>query len=157
MKHKNLIPLLAALLLAACDPGYSFDFAVDNRTDHSLTIQSLDTARHCLALTIPALTDTAVFSSSGLGFAVISEVSHDVRANIYGDSMQVLFDDGRTLSYSILTDTGSHGGPYCFDDTNHTGSRYIYTPRMNTRTFKGQPGYCRYTLVITNDDYNLSE
>ena len=30
MKPKNLIPLLAALLLAACDPGYSFDFAVDN-------------------------------------------------------------------------------------------------------------------------------
>lgn len=157
MKHKNLIPILAALLLSACDPGYSFDFAVNNQTGHTLTIQSLDTARHYLTLTVPAQTDTAVFEWGGMGYASIPEVSYDLRANIYGDSMQVIFDDGRTLRYSIFTDTGSHGGPYCFNDTNHLGSRYIYLPRLNKHTFKGNAGYCRYTLNITDDDYNLSE
>ena len=155
MKKKNSILIMAALLFAACDPGYSFDFAVNNQTNHALTIQSLDTAWHFKTITAPALTDTVVFANGGLGTAEISQVSYDVRANIYGDSVQVIFDDGRTLKYNALSDTV--GGLYSFADTNHAGSRYIYRPRMNNFTFKGHAGYCRYTLNITVDDYNRSE
>ncbi len=146
---------MAALLFAACDPGYSFDFAVNNQTSHALTIQSLDTAWHFKTITAPALTDTVVFANGGLGTAEISQVSYDVRANIYGDSVQVIFDDGRMLKYYALSDTV--GGLYSFADTNHAGSRYIYRPRMNNLTFKGHVGYCRYTLNITDDDYNRGE
>ena len=155
MKKRTLLCLSTALLFAACDPGYSFDFAIDNQTAHDLTIQSLDTARHFKTVHAPAHSDTVVYASSGLGFAEISEVSQDVRNDIYGDSVQVLFDDGRSLKFYSLNDTNS--GLYCFADTNHTGSRYLYKPRMNTLTFKGHAGYCRYTLVITDNDYNLSE
>ena len=154
MKRKRLIPLLAATLLAACDPGYSFDFAIDNQTQHAVTIQSLDTTRHT-TVTAPALTDTVVYVNGGMGYAEIPEISSDIRWDIYGDSVQLLFDDGRALKFYALSDT--NGGPYCFADTNHTGSRYIYLPRLNKHTFKGHAGYCKYTLVITNNDYNLSE
>ena len=155
MKKRTLLCLSTALLLAACDPGYSFDFAIDNQTAHDLTIQSLDTARHFKTVHAPAQTDTVVYASGGMGFAEIPEVSQDMRYDIYGDSVQLLFDDGRCLKFYALSDT--NGGLYCFADTNHTGSRYLYKPRMNTMTFKGHAGYCRYTLVITDDDYNRSE
>lgn len=154
MKRKSLIPLLAATLLAACDPAYDFDFAIDNQTQHAVTIQSLDTTFHT-TVSAPALTDTVVYVGGGMGYAEIPQISSDIRYNIYGDSVQLLFDDGRVLKFYALSDTGS--GPYCFADTNHTGSRYIYLPRLNKHTFKGHAGFCRYTLVITNDDYSLSE
>ena len=83
MKKQTFLYLAtAALLLTACDPGYSFDFAVNNQTSHALTIQSLDTAWHFKTITAPALTDTVVFANGGLGTAEISQVSYDVRANI---------------------------------------------------------------------------
>ena len=90
-----------------------------------------------------------------MGFAEIAEISTSIRTGIYGDSVKVTFDNGRYLKYYIGNDTT--GGLYCFADTNALGTRYRYAPRMNTRMFKGRAGYCRYTLVITNDDYNRSE
>ena len=154
-KQKILYLATAALLLTACDPGYSFDFAIQNKTEHDLTIQSLDTTRHLRTVSAPAKTDTMVYASGGMGYAEIPEVSQDVRYDIYGDSVQVIFDDGRTLKYYALSD--KDGGLYSFADTNHAGSRYIYQPRMNKVTFKGHAGYCRYTLVVTDDDYRMSE
>ncbi|MBR3412856.1 MAG: hypothetical protein IKG81_09235 [Bacteroidales bacterium] len=155
MKKIPLIPITAALLFAACDPGYNCDFAINNQTEHAITITSLDTVYRHKTVTAPALTDTVVHASGGLGFAEIPEVSTDIRNNIYGDSVQLLFDDGRCLKFHVLSDT--NGGLYSFNDTNHVGSRYVYEPRMNTMTFKGHAGYCRYTLNITDDDYNRSE
>ena len=156
MKKQTFLYLATAVLLfAACDPGYNFDFAINNQTAHDLTIQSLDTARHFKSVNAPAKTDSVVYAGGGLGVAEIPEVSQNIRNDIYGDSVQVIFDDGRSLKYYALSDT--NGGLYCFADTNHTGSRYLYKPRMNTITFKGYAGYCRYTLNITDDDYNRSE
>ena len=129
MKKKNSILIMATLLFAACDPGYNFDFAINNQTEHAVTIASLDTAYHHKTVSAPALTDTVVYGK--------------------------IFDDGRSLKFYALSDT--NGGLYSFADTNHTGSRYVYKPRMNTMTFKGHAGYCRYTLNITDDDYNRSE
>ena len=155
MKKKNSILIMAALFFAACDPGYSFDYAINNQSHHAVTIQSLDTAYHHKAVSAPALTDTVVYANGGLGYAEIPGVSQIIRYEIYGDSVQLLFDDGRSLKFYALSDT--NGGLYSFADTNHTGSRYVYKPRMNTTTFKGHAGYCRYTLNITDDDYNRSE
>ena len=42
MKKKNSILIMAALLFAACDPGYNFDFAINNQTEHAVTVSSLD-------------------------------------------------------------------------------------------------------------------
>lgn len=155
MKKKNSILIMATLLFAACDPGYNFDFAINNQTEHAVTITSLDTTYHHKTVSAPALTDTVVYGNGGLGYAEIPDVSTDIRNDIYGDSVQLIFDDGRSLKFYALSDT--NGGLYFFADTNHTGSRYVYKPRMNTTTFKGNPYYCRYTLNITVDDYNLSE
>ena len=154
---KSILPLLIASLFAtACDPGYSFDFAIDNRTDQGVTIQTMDNTRPNLkSVYAPAKSDTVVFGGSGMGFAEIAEISTSIRTGIYGDSVKVTFDNGRYLKYYIGNDT--NGGLYCFADTNALGTRYRYAPRMNTRMFKGRAGYCRYTLVITNDDYNRSE
>ena len=155
MKKKKTILIMAALLFAACDPGYNFDFAINNQTEHAVTIASLDTVYRHKTVSAPALTDTVVYGNGGLGYAEIPDVSTDIRNDIYGDSVQLIFDDGRSLKFYALSDT--NGGLYTFADTNHTGSRYVYKPRMNTTTFKGHAGYCRYTLNITDDDYNLSE
>ena len=155
MKKVPSILIMAALLFVACDPGYSFDFAIDNQTEHAVTITSLDTVYYHKTVSAPALTDTVVFAGGGLGVAEIDQVSSDLRNGIYGDSVRLLFDDGRSLKYHFLTDTTI--GLYCFTDTNAAGSRYRYAPRMNTTTFKGHAGYCKYTLVITDNDYNMSE
>ena len=155
MKKIPSILIMAALFFAACDPGYSFDFAIDNQSHHAVTIQSLNTTSHHKVVSAAALTDTVVYANSGMGYAEIPEISNDIRWDIYGDSVQLLFDDGRTLRFYALTDTAE--GLYCFTDTNAVGSRYRYAPRMNTTTFKGHPYYCRYTLVITDNDYNMSE
>ena len=78
MKKTPLIPLFAALLLTACDPGFTMEFAIDNQTSHAVTIQSLqplDTVgrpNHRLTpLSAPAHTDTVVWVTSGLGGAQI--------------------------------------------------------------------------------------
>ena len=155
MKKIPSILIVTVLLFAACDPGYNFDFAIDNQSQHAVTIQSLDTAYHHKVVNAAALTDTVVYADGGLGVAEIGQISSDLRSAIYGDSVQVLFDDGRSLKYNIFTDTSN--GLYCFADTNAVGSRYRYVPRMNTTTFKGHAGYCKYTLVITDNDYNMSE
>lgn len=156
MKKRTFLYLAtAALTLAACDPGYNCDFAINNQTEHGVTITSLDTVHRHKTVTAPALTDTVVYASGGMGYAEIPDVSTDIRHDIYGDSVQLLFDDGRSLKFYALSDTS--GGLYSFADTNHTGSRYVYKPRMNTTMFKGHAGYCRYTLNITDDDYNRSE
>ena len=155
MKKIPSILIVTALLFAACDPGYSFNFAINNQSQHAVTIQSLDTTSHHKIVSAPALTDTVVYANSGLGYAEIAEISNDIRWDIYGDSVQLLFDDGRTLKFYALSDT--NGGLYCFTDTNAVGSRYRYAPRMNTTTFKGHASFCKYTLVITDNDYNMSE
>ncbi|MBO7575839.1 MAG: hypothetical protein J6T03_00070, partial [Bacteroidales bacterium] len=135
---------------------YSFDFAIDNHADQGVTIQTLDNSHSNLkSVYAPAKSDTVVFGGSGMGFAEIAEISTSIRMGIYGDSVKVTFDDGRYLKYYIGDDT--NGGLYSFADTNGLGTRYRYAPRMNTRMFKGRAGYCRYTLVITNDDYSRSE
>lgn len=154
---KSILPLLMTSLFAtACDPGYSFDFAIDNHADQGVTIQTLDNSHSNLkSVYAPAKSDTVVFGGSGMGFAEIAEISTSIRMGIYGDSVKVTFDDGRYLKYYIGDDT--NGGLYSFADTNGLGTRYRYAPRMNTRMFKGRAGYCRYTLVITNDDYSRSE
>lgn len=147
---------MTSLFATACDPGYSFDFAIDNHADQGVTIQTLDNSHSNLkSVYAPAKSDTVVFGGSGMGFAEIAEISTSIRMGIYGDSVKVTFDDGRYLKYYIGDDT--NGGLYSFADTNGLGTRYRYAPRMNTRMFKGRAGYCRYTLVITNDDYSRSE
>ena len=104
---KSILPLLIVSLFAtACDPGYSFDFAIDNRTDQGVTIQSLDNTRPNLkSVYAPAKSDTIVFGGSGMGFAEIAEISTSIRTGIYGDSVKVTFDDGRYLKYYIGNDT----------------------------------------------------
>ena len=151
MKKIPSILIIAAFLFAACDPGYSFDFAINNQSQHAVTIQSLDTTHHYKTLYAPAQTDTTVYSNGGIGYAEIPHITEDIHWDIYGDSVQVLFDDGRTLKYNIFSDT--NGGLYCFKDTN----RYVYRPRMKRPAFNHHPGYCQYILVITDNDYNMSE
>ena len=105
---------MAALLFAACDPGYNFDFAINNQTEHAVTITSLDTVYRHKTVSAPALTDTVVYGNGGLGYAEIPDASLDIRNDIYGDSVQLLFDDGRSLKFYALSDT--NGGLYSFAD-----------------------------------------
>ncbi|MBR1835466.1 MAG: hypothetical protein IJ785_08205 [Bacteroidales bacterium] len=162
MKAIYLVPLAAALLLTACDPGYTSVFAIDNRTSHDLTIQSLqpyDTVNHHYAaihpLSAPAHTDSVVWVTGGLGGASLVGIAHQVCWHSYGDSVQIRFDDGRTLNY-YMDSTGADA-LYSFDDANTPASLYRYEERPNTSgPFKGNISYCKLTLVVTDSLYNLS-
>jgi len=162
MNAKTLIPLAAVLLLAACDPGYTVEFAIDNRTDHAVTIQSLqpyDTIQHHYAaihpLTAAAHTDSVVWVSGGLGGASLDGLAYQLRGSSYGDSVQLRFDDGRTLNF--YPDSTGHDALYRFDSANTPTSLYRYEERARTESpFKGNIAYGKLTLVVTDSLYNLS-
>lgn len=162
MKKTPLIPLLAALLLAACDPVYTSEFAIDNRTDHALTIQSLqpvDTVRSHYAmlypLSAPAHTDTVVDATGGLGTADLGEFAYLIPDRFYGDSVQIRFDDGRVLNF--YRDSVGADALYRINDANSPASLYHYEGRPNTSgPFQGYMGYGKLTLIVTDSLYNLS-
>ena len=162
MNAKPPTPLVAVLLLAACDPGYSVEFAIDNRTDHAVTIQSLqpyDTIQHHYAAIHPlaaaAHTDSVVWVSGGLGSASLDNLAYQLRGRSYGDSVQLRFDDGRTLNF--YPDSTGHDALYRFDSANTPTSLYRYEERANTEPpFKGNIEYGKLTLIVTDSLYRLS-
>ena len=162
MKKTPLIPLFAVLLLAACDPGYTMEFAIDNQTTHAVTIQSLqpvDTAgqtNHRLTpLSAPAQPDTVVWVTGGLGHTSINSIAKDIEWHNYGDSVQLRFDDGRALNY--YRDSTGFDALYRFEDANADTSLYRYEGRPNpSGPFKGYMGYGKLTLVVTDSLYNMS-
>lgn len=162
MKKTPLIPLLAVLLLAACDPGYTSEFAIDNRTDHALTIQSLqpvDTARSHYAMlhpfSVPAHTDTVVDVDGGIGGAVLEGFAYHIPDCFYGDSVQIRFDDGRVLNF--YRDSVGADALYRINDANSPSSLYRYEGRPKTsEPFKGNISYGKLTLIVTDSLYNLS-
>ena len=149
MKKAPLILLFAALLLTACDPAHTSEFAIDNRTDHALTIQSLqpvDTVRSHYAmlhpLSAPAHTDSVVDVSGGIGTADLGEFAFR-------------FDDGRILTF--YRDSIGADALYRINDANAPASLYRYEGRPNpSGPFKGYMGYGKLTLVVTDSLYNLS-
>ena len=150
MKRTPFILLFAVLLLAACDPGYTMKFAIDNQTTHAVTIQSLqpvDTAgqtNHRLTpLSAPAQTDTVVWVTGGLGHASINIIAKDIEWHNYGDSVRLRFDGFDAL--------------YRFEDANADTSLYRYEEIVNQRPpFKGNARYGKVTLVVTDSLYNMS-
>ena len=162
MKKTPLILQFAALLLTACDPGFTMEFAIDNQTSHAVTIQSLQpvdtvgrTTSRLTPLSAPALTDTVLWVTSGLGCAQIDYVARDIEWYNYGDSVQLRFDDGRALNY--YRDSVGFDALYRFEDANADTSLYRYEEIVNQRPpFKGNARYGKVTLVITDSLYNLS-
>ena len=162
MKRTPLILLFAVLLLAACDPGYTMEFAIDNQTTHAVTIQSLqpvDTVGHTISrltpLSAPAQTDTVVWVTGGLGHASINIIAKDIEWHNYGDSVQLRFDDGHALNF--YRDSTGFDALYRFEDANAAPSLYRYEEIVNQRPpFKGNARYGKVTLIITDSLYNLS-
>lgn len=162
MKKATLILLFAVLLLTACDPAHTSEFAIDNRTDHALTIQSLqpvDTVRSHYAmlypLSAPAHTDSVVDVQGGIGTADLGEFAYLIPDRFYGDSVQIRFDDGRVLTF--YRDSVGADALYRINDANAPASLYRYEGRPNpSGPFKGYMGYGKLTLVVTDSLYNLS-
>ena len=162
MKRTPLILLFAVLLLAACDPGYTMEFAIDNQTTHAVTIQSLqpvDTVGHTTSrltpLSAPAQTDSAVDVSGGIGTADLGEFAYLIPDRFYGDSVQIRFDDGRILKF--YRDSVGADALYRINDANAPASLYRYEGRPNpSGPFKGYMGYGKLTLVVTDSLYNMS-
>ncbi|MDY6289832.1 MAG: hypothetical protein SPM02_10335 [Bacteroidales bacterium] len=162
MKRTPLILLFAVLLLAACDPGYTMEFAIDNQTTHAVTIQSLqpvDTVGHTTSrltpLSAPAQTDTVVWVTGGLGHASINIIAKDIEWHNYGDSVQLRFDDGRALNF--YRDSTGFDALYRFEDANADTSLYRYEEIVNQRPpFKGNARYGKVTLVVTDSLYDMS-
>ena len=162
MTKRFLSCAAAVLLLAACDPGYTMEFAIDNQTTHAVTIQSLqpvDTVGHTTSrltpLSAPAQTDTVVWVTGGLGHASINIIAKDIEWHNYGDSVQLRFDDGRALNF--YRDSTGFDALYRFEDANADTSLYRYEEIVNQRPpFKGNARYGKVTLVVTDSLYNMS-
>ena len=141
MKRTPLILLFAVLLLAACDPGYTMEFAIDNQTTHAVTIQSLQPV------------DTVGHTTSR--HASINIIAKDIEWHSYGDSVQLRFDDGRALNF--YRDSTGFDALYRFEDANADTSLYRYEEIVNQRPpFKGNARYGKVTLVVTDSLYNMS-
>jgi hypothetical protein len=158
MKKISFIIILA-VLLAACDPGYTEDVVIHNASSHYVTIVPHDAILHDSILsssdkifTLAPNEEVVIEQLGGIGSASFEGGVNYFKA-FYGDSVKLGFggfgDDGlvREKTYYAWETTGI--SPYNFQSTNYT-----YEEKRNTgRVFHDLPYYGKLTFTITEEHY----
>lgn len=161
---KIILFLFAAVVFAACDPGYTCDQIVHNCSDHSVIIKPLDyTVR--LRYYNDTIKDTIYYSEQyeiapgksitiasigHIGYASREECIYYMR-DYLGDSVKFIFDDNKSIVFHSDDTTG--WSPYNFDTTC-----YHYEQDLTVRRGKpGLPYYGKLTLLIDNAFHSLAQ
>lgn len=147
MKLRNtLMVAAAALMMAACDPGFEEDIVLSNSTSHSVTIVPSGDSE----VTLAAGEEKVIKHRDGLGGASL-EFGINAFAWYYGDSVVVRFDNSRQVTYHKDDTTGI--SPY-----NFSGQNYTYEEkRKESSPFKGNPYYGKLTFSITDEHYGAAQ
>lgn len=146
-----------AAALSSCDPGFDEHCLVHNGSGHDVTFVALDTntwmGRHrAEGVLIKKDSSYLVAQDGGIGSASLEGAQYNVVRDAYGDSVKLIFDDGRSIVYRADKDTLD--GFFCFDSED----RYEYSELLNTgRFFHGYAYYGELVYHILPRDYEAAE
>ena len=156
---KIIFIMTLAVILAACDPGYTEDVVIRNASSHYVTIIPLHPEADDSLATIAGKTYTlapneevVIEQLGGIGSASFEEGVNYFKA-FYGDSVKLgfggIWEDilVREKTYYAWETTGI--SPYNFQSLNYT-----YEEKLNTgRVFHNLPYYGKLTFTITDEHY----
>lgn len=145
---KKYILLFAACgLLAACDPMFTLEMAVDNTSSKDITLHTyrldrLDSVVDSHFFTVSAGEKSVLWTESDYGTLSVDYARNMMRKHMWYDSTVIVFPDGKQLSFtvdSVVTD-----GPYHF-----TSTRYNYLEKNK----EGHSYYGEISYTVTPADY----
>ena len=140
MKAKRiLLPLLAAMLMTACDPGFDEEYTIDNQSSHDIVFIWSGGWRYYPYENGPRFDGTYPVAAGqkvtmpfngGIGSTNCDGVIYNSRYILMGDSVQFIVDGIDTLTF-LAIDTLGADSPYNFNSLRYTcdeliGNHYSY-------------------------------
>lgn len=129
MKAKRLLlPVLAAMLMVACDPGFDEEYVIDNQSSHDLVFVWNGSWRYYPnenglnfdgTYPVSAGKKVSLPFNGGLGGTNREEIRCSARNYLLGDSVQFIVDGIDTLTF-YASDTLGDDSPYNFDSERYT-------------------------------------
>lgn len=125
--NKLLLMAVAALLLAACDPGYDEEYTIDNQSSHDLVFVWDGSWRYYPSENGPnfdgsypvaAGTKATLPFAGGLGQTGRDQIRFSALYGLLGDSVSFVVGSDTLTFYA--SDTLSADSPYNFDSERYT-------------------------------------
>ena len=150
-----LLPLLAAMLMTACDPGFDEEYTIDNQSSHDILFVWSGSWRYYPhengtnfdgTYPVAAGQKATLPFNGGLGSTGQNAIIYNVRYGLFGDSVQFIVDGIDTLTF-YASDTLGADSPY-----NFKSSRYTYDELPSSMG----GGACWASLTFKVDDAMLT-
>ena len=151
--NRILLPLLAAMLMTACDPGFDEEYIIDNQSSHDIVFVWSGGWRYYPyenglnfdgSYPVAAGQKATLPFNGGLGSTGRNMITSN-SAVMMGDSVQFIVDGTDTLTF-YASDTLNADSPY-----NFKSQRYTYDELVN-----GQYA-CYASLTFRVDDSMLPQ
>jgi len=126
--NRLLLTAAAALLLAACDPGYNEEYTIDNQSSHDLVFVWSGSWRYYPSengrnfdgtYPVAAGTKATLPFAGGLGQTGRDQICASACYGLLGDSVSFVVDGTDTLTF-YASDTLGTDSPYNFDSPRYT-------------------------------------
>ena len=137
MKAKKLLlPVFAAMLMVACDPGFNEEYTIDNQSSHDLVFVWNGSWRYYPnenglnfdgTYPVPAGTKATLPFSNDLGQTGRNQICASARYGLLGDSVSFVVDGMDTLTSTPATLSAP---------TLHITSTHRATPTTNCRVLR---------------------
>lgn len=125
--NRLLLMAVAALLLAACDPGYNEEYTIDNRSSHDLVFVWDGSWRYYPSengpnfdgsYPVPAGTKATLPFAGGIGQTGRDQIRFSALYGLLGDSVSFVVGSDTLTFYA--SDTLGADSPYNFDSERYT-------------------------------------
>ncbi len=126
--NRLLLTAAAALLLAACDPGYNEEYTIDNQSSHDLVFVWSGSWRYYPSengrnfdgtYPVAAGTKATLPFAGDLGQTGRDQICASACYGLLGDSVSFVVDGTDTLTF-YASDTLGTDSPYNFDSPRYT-------------------------------------
>lgn len=126
--NRLLLTAAAALLLAACDPGYNEEYTIDNQSSHDLVFVWSGSWRYYPSengrnfdgtYPVAAGAKATLPFAGGLGQTGRDQICASACYGLLGDSVSFVVDGTDTLTF-YASDTLGTDSPYNFDSPRYT-------------------------------------
>ena len=129
MKAKRLLlPVLAAMLMVACDPGFDEEYILDNQSSHDIVFvwngdwhyyPNENGSNFDGTYPVAAGQQVTFPFMGGLGVTSREQIVHNARNYLLGDSVSFIVDGTDTVTF-YASDSLSDLSPYNFNSPRYT-------------------------------------